>query len=125
MDRQQERVAVGSSKLSRPGGCPVLGCLSQGLCHHRPSRSPTSLGRCVSGEHNGGWVRLSQAAGWRLLAWQQECTSDQDLSPMRPVGKAGGFPKSALSSPRAPQPPNCDMGPRPAGPEADGGHIWT
>lgn len=56
------------------------------------------------------WVRLSQAAGW-LLAWQQECTSDQDLGPRRPWGKAGGFPKSALSSSRAPSLPALTWAP--------------
>lgn len=56
-------------------------------------------------------MRLSQAAGWRLLAWQQECTSDQDLGPRRPVGKAGGFPKSALSSSWAPSLPTLTWAP--------------
>lgn len=65
-------------------------------------------------------------ATWRrLLVWQQERVSDQDLGPRHPVGKAGGFPKSALRSSRAPQPPNSDMTSRPAVPEAAGGHIWT
>ena len=70
-------------------------------------------------------MRPSLATGWWLLVWQQKRVSDQDLGPRHPVGKAGGFPKSALRSSRAPQPPNSDMTPRPAGPEADGGHIWT